>query len=167
MDLHIAVSPTPVCERFEDGVHCAECNQHLREEAYYDGVESYYCEHCIDKLIESAKTEARSYAEANCKITKPLPKYDPQYEYRCTPEEYEMGARESYTPNAHMCHCRHNCTNYEELMKPLDRDSVVHQVFYSAIHNRITELLDEVIAEMVYDEADEDEDFSATSELRR
>ena len=102
----------------------AECGQHLTEEdeAYFDGVDDYFCEKCAAELTAQWEAEAAAYAEAKCKITKPLPKYEPQYEYRCTHEDYENGNKESYTPNSHFCHRRHECTNYEELIKPLDRD---------------------------------------------
>lgn len=58
-----------------------------------------------------------------------------------------MGSRESYTPNSHMCHCRHNCTNYDKLIEPLDRDIAVHQVYYDEIRDRITDMLENAIQE--------------------
>jgi hypothetical protein len=88
--------------------------------------------------------EAERYALENCRITKTLPEYDPQYRDARTPEEYRSGDQESYTVNAHRCHCRHNCTNYDELIKTFDRDSLRDNVFYEAIRERIEELLNEV-----------------------
>ena len=57
---------------------CAECDQHLPHEAYYDGVDAYYCEGCMDKLIKDVSSEAETYAKEKCKITMPMPKYDVQ-----------------------------------------------------------------------------------------
>ena len=58
---------------------CAECNQHLEEEAYFDGDDAYYCEKCMTKLIKTAETKAATFAKRNCKITSPLPKFDPRF----------------------------------------------------------------------------------------
>jgi hypothetical protein len=155
-DLRVEWTPTPVED--EDGLPCAKCGQVLREEAYYDdGDGVHYCETCVKELIESLKGEAIAYAKEHCKITDPLEKYDSQYEYRCTPEDYAHGARESYTENAHMCHCRHNCTNYDELIKDLGRDSIAGRVYYTAIHARIMEMLEEAIDSLPDEEEDDDE----------
>ena len=147
---------TPVWDISEAGVDCAQCGQHLTEEdeAYFDGVDDYFCEKCAAELTAQWEAEAAAYAEAKCKITKPLPKYEPQYEYRCTHEDYENGNKESYTPNSHFCHRRHECTNYEELIKPLDRDRAWDRILYRAVRDKIEELIEEAIDNM----ADEDDD---------
>lgn len=145
MDSYYSVCPTPVDEIDGDDVSCAECGANLADEAYFDGDGAYYCEPCMDKFVKEVTWEAKEFAEENCRITEPLPRYDPENEYRCTPEEYQMGARESYTPNSHMSHCRHNCTNYDELIAALDRDSVRDRIYYTAINVKITELLQERI----------------------
>jgi len=112
--------PTPVHEMFEDGVDCEGCGEHLTDMAYYDGVGAHYCEDCIVGKIDEAKSEASEFAIENCRITKPLPYSD-------------------------LGRCRHNCTNYEELIEKLNKDGVIDQVFYSAIRERIDELLDHAI----------------------
>lgn len=104
-----------------------------------------YCEPCITDLKDRAEAKAKVYAAQNCKITKPLPEYDSQFEFRASPEDYDHGARESYTPNAYMCHCRHNCTNYEDLIASLDRNSLFDHAKYRAIRDRITDLLESEI----------------------
>lgn len=149
------IPPIPVDEQFREGVFCAECGEHLLGEACYDGISRHFCEPCMERLVELAENEAETYAEENCRITKPLPKYDPRFEYKCSPEAYEAGAKQSYTENSHMCHCRHNCTNYHELLKPLDKNigNVWHRVRYWAIRERIDELLEDAMEEM----ADKDE----------
>ncbi len=136
-------SSVPVVELDEEPA-CEKCRTRISGEAYPDD-DGWYCESCMRERVFTFEAEARTYAEEHCRITKPLPWYNPLDEYRCTPEEYEMGDRESCTPNAHACHCRHNCTNYDELIKPLDRGSVRDQVFYSAIRDRIEELLEEAM----------------------
>lgn len=88
-------------------------------------------------------TQAAIFAEAQCRITRPLPEYDPDEEFRCTPEEYENGDKASKTPNAHPCHCRHNGTNYDDLIRELDRSSATDQVVYRAIRDRIEKLLED------------------------
>ena len=82
------------------------------------------------------------FAEECCRITRPLPEYQPELEYRCSPEEYRMGERESYSPNAYLCHCRHNCTNYDELVADLGKDSATDHVRYLTIRDKIHELLE-------------------------
>lgn len=134
--------------RNTNGVSCAECGEHVAHEAYLDGVGAYFCESCMNQFIREVEGEAVAYAEGHCKITLPLPRYDPTREYRCTPDEYAVGLRESYTTNAHMCSCRHNCTNYDELIKSLDRDSVRDKIYYMAIRARITDLLETAIEEL-------------------
>ena len=53
-----------------------------------------------------------------------------------------MAARR-YTPTSHWCNLRHSYTNHDELIRPLEKDGLVDQIYYTAIHNRIEELLAE------------------------
>jgi hypothetical protein len=158
MDTVDLFSPIPVCELDEGEVRCTECKI-LLEEAYWDG-DAWYCEGCINALAQVIVKEAESYALESCKITRPLAKYDARYEYRPTPEEYNSGAKEAYTENAHRAHCRHNCTNYDELIKTLSKYSEVlrDKVYYEAIRKRIDELLDDAIGESGSLEDEEFED---------
>src|SRR5262249_11396584 len=86
-------------ETFDHEVKCIKCGVPL-EAAYFD-FGDYYCETCVDALAAELNAEAVQFAQEHCKLTKPLPKYDPSCEFRCTPEEYECGQRESYTPNSY------------------------------------------------------------------
>jgi hypothetical protein len=134
----------PVAEAFEgEDVHCDECGVKLEWACYARA--AYYCERCMAELAKQAETEAREYALEQCRITRPLPQYDPSREYRCTPEEYDAGDRESYTPNAHACYCRHECTNYDELIEGLDQQCELDQIYYLAIRDRIEELIEEAL----------------------
>lgn len=148
----------PVAEITEEGeeIHCAECNSVFSpdEDAVFWGSE-YRCVGCSEELVKIVEAEAAEFARENCKITKPLPKYNPAYEFRCTPEEYESGLKESYSRNSHVCHCRHNCTNYDELIKDHSKNSELIEdgIFYLAIRSRIDELLSEQIEE----DGDDDE----------
>jgi hypothetical protein len=145
MEFRFDVAPSPVSEVCEERVLCCDCKSQLVEDAYFDGEDKYYCESCIQKLIDKTIHLAEGFAQQNCKILKPLPPYDPDQEYQCTPEDYELGYRYSYTPNSHMCKCRHEFTNYDDLIKPLSKDLVVHQIYYHAIREKIMELLEAVI----------------------
>lgn len=146
MDAFDFFLPTPVDEMYEDGVSCVECGKHLPQEAFWDGEGAFYCEPCWRPLVEEIEKEAKAYAKEHCKVTRQPPEYDPDLEYRCPPEEYTLGSRESYTPNAFMACCRHHYTNYDELIKPLERDSVRDRIYYRAIRDRITDLLEDTIA---------------------
>jgi hypothetical protein len=134
----------------EDGeeLRCTECDKLFGEDeevAYFE--DGYCCQTCAEERTEIAETEAKQFAEENCKITKTLPKYDPTQEFRCSPDDYESGSRESYTRNSHLCYCRHNCTNYDDLIKGLDKCDLEDQIAYEAIRCRIEELLRDQIEE--------------------
>jgi hypothetical protein len=169
----LPVSPRPhhffamiPLEQLDEGedIACQSCRKEFDEWAYYDWEEHYFCEGCAEALMERWLTEARAYAEANCRITCELPAYDPALEFKCTPQEYEEGDRESYSENAYLCRCRHGCTNYEELIRQLDRDYAEHRVYYTMIRKRIDELLEEHEDYMRYELEDEEEDEELESD---
>lgn len=102
------------------------------------------CRSCWDQsLREAAREEASAFAKASCKITGSLERYDPSGGFAPTPQEYESGSKEAYTANAVRAFNRHNSTNYDELIRDLDRDDPVSCAYYSAIRERIEELLDD------------------------
>ncbi len=158
MSLGVSWYPIPVGELDEEGVACAECGARLEDEAFPVDAD-YYCAECIEELIKDLEEKAIKGAEEKCKITGPLPKYDPKKEFRCTPEDYESGMRESYTPNSYMALCRHKYTNYDELIKNLDRDSLSDEIWYFAVRQRIEELLAERIDEEDFEPELEGEDL--------
>ncbi len=149
----------PVSELGDQDIFCHKCQKQL-EEACFDGFGRYYCEKCMETRIARVEKRAESYAASQCRITAQLPKYDRAFEFRCTPEDYEMGAKESYSPNAYLAHCRHNCTNYEILIERLDPEQIAHKVWYWAIRDRIETLLQDAIDERELLDDDEDESES-------
>lgn len=100
------------------------------------------CPNCYEAWAEEcAESEAQAYAIEHCRLTAQVPDYDPELHYACSAEDYEMGAKESYTPNALLAWARHNATNYDELVKDLDRDSGEHRAYYTAIRQRVEQLI--------------------------
>jgi hypothetical protein len=139
-DLFIAL--IPACElEDDDDIYCAECEERLDNACLCD--DGYYCESCMKALIDELEPEAEAYALENCKITGPIHRFDKSFENRCTREEYEGGSKESYTENSVRCYNRHCRTNYDELIKHLDKDSPQDRVCYHAIRTRIDQLLEE------------------------
>jgi hypothetical protein len=136
-------------------VDCVECQEHLTEEACILDDE-YMCEDCGMAYLEEVKGEAIAFAVANCKITGPVELYDPTMRFAPSQDEYHSGNREAYTENSVEAHNRHNRTNYEDLIKDLDRRDPVDDVRYWAIRARIRELLEDAVdeAECEQDERD-------------
>ena len=141
------ICPIPVDEMDLDGdeLRCDTCAVDLVET--YDDDGRHYCEQCCSKLESRLEEEAADYALQHCRITRPFERYDATREQRCSRVDYEMGAKESYSPNAYMTRCRHECTNYDSLIRPLSRDSgrVLDDIFYQAIRERIETLIVEEI----------------------
>jgi len=128
----------PVCTREVDGVYACDA-----EEAV-----PYRCPVCVLKLLPEVIAEAQEFARVHCQITRPTPQYDPELEIKCTPEEYAAGNRESYSRKAFRNALRHEYTNYDDLLKSLDRNDWVDWVYYRVIRLRVAELLG-------YDEAED------------
>ncbi len=136
-----------------EGLSCAECNSKLTEVtgAIPDG-EGWLCPSCYERMRENEEEAAEKFARENCMITQPFPKCDPALEFRCSPEDYEVGAKESYTPSSYRAKCRHECTNYDKLCKDL-RGCDEHGIRHLAIHARIRELVEEEIRRTQDEEA--------------
>ena len=126
---------------------CCGCSREIEIEAcYVDPNGSVVCYECYDQdrvLVESPERIEEAVAE--CEILFELDEYHRSKEWRPTHEEYGMGLREAYTPNAYVCYCRHGCTNYDSLIRDLDRSDPVDQAVYSAIRERIDELVNQLI----------------------
>lgn len=140
-------TPTPAEEIEQQPALCVDCDRQLVGDAYFDDeAEGYFCNECMQHLIEMYRAEANEFAGTHCEIVCPLPEYDAENEHRCTPEEYERGEKLSNTPNSYFAACRHRCTNYEELLEEFERDSVRGRVFYEVIRTKIDDLLkDEIL----------------------
>ncbi|MBE7465613.1 MAG: hypothetical protein HS116_19230 [Planctomycetes bacterium] len=143
--MHYAFA-TPVSEIEADEVLCEKCKTKIEEEAYHL-IDAYYCESCVGDLEDDVEIDAVAFAEKNCRIAHPLPKYDASQEFKCTPEEYANGNRESNTPNAYLCRCRHKFTNYDELIRELDRSEPHDRILYVAIHGRVMQLIKEALGD--------------------
>ncbi len=156
--------PMPTKKAFEcDGeCLCDDCGDFLGAEVYNledgDSV-GHLCKSCAVAMAESVAAEAKVYAREHCKITSPLPRFDPSREYRCTPEQYENGDRESYTRNSHACHCRHECTNYDELIRGLDESNPLDRLRYAIVRSQIEELI-EIAGDASYEVAEVDDEES-------
>lgn len=103
---------------------CADCRLEIDDAPAHFWVRTgnTYCQDCTDKIAETLRPEAEVHAIANCRITaRPFPEYDGSSEFRPTHEEYASGMREAYSPNSFRAYLWHNCTNYEELIRTLDR----------------------------------------------
>ncbi len=125
-------------EELDDVAACCSCVINIAGELYFDE-NSCYCEDCALALSKEWFEDAQAFAQEQCKVTSKLPAYDPTCEFKCTREEYEGGSRESYTPNAYLCFCRHRCSNYDELIADLDRGDAEDRVYHAVIRHHINE----------------------------
>jgi hypothetical protein len=149
LPLHICCS-VPVCDLGSDStVTCRECRKPLSNEdecySYSDGV---FCLPCGDLLAANYWLEAREFAMARSAIKPDLPKYEGDSSFKCTPEQYAAGEKMSDTPNAHFCSCRHEYTNYEQLIADLDCETLRDKLFYAAIRSRIDKLVAERLQQL-------------------
>ncbi len=131
------VGPSPRCDK---------CKDELEEFGVCDGVDMYLCDSCAQGIYRETLDKANLFAAHECKITCDLPTFDPNDAWACTREEYARGDRESNTENAHRTRCRHCYTNYDDLIRGLDRDSLYDRAKYDAIRDRIDELIDDALA---------------------
>ncbi|HQX50739.1 MAG TPA: hypothetical protein PLY87_02345 [Planctomycetaceae bacterium] len=158
-----SVTPVDAILEFIGDAICMECKDEMIEWGVFDGVERYLCESCAEticcELIPTAKDAAMNSLEFTCE----LPTFDPAKAWACTSKEYEMGSRESYTENAFRTHCRHQCTNYDELIADLDRDNMYDQVSYQAIRCHVDRMIDAEIISKNLIRADS-EDQAGTGE---
>lgn len=146
--MHYLLSAVHVNELDDQDISCLFCDDAITEEAYY--VEEFsgnLCEHCVQEYVKECEMEAKVFAAEHCRITKALPAYDDENEFRCTPEEYETGFGVSNTPDAYFVSCRHENTNYDELIWGLSRTAMWDQVLYHAIRDRIDRMLIDEIEE--------------------
>lgn len=134
-------------EYADQGMSCCVCGESIAEVDYSgDWANEPVCDGCHSRLTAEWKPAMADFAERHCEITRPLPEYDPEYEWRCTPKEYSEGFRDSYTENSHRAYCRHQCTNYDQLLRDNDLHKwdtcIEKKSLYLAIRNRIDELVE-------------------------
>lgn len=141
-------------EEIDKSPICDKCGAQLTEAFAIDDDGGCACEVCAEKLFAELAAEATQFALDNCRITRHLPEYDPSLEFRCMPEEYEFGSRESYSPNAYLAVCRHGCTNYDELLRTRSRTCPIQAEFYHAIRSRIEAMIREAAPETARIELD-------------
>jgi hypothetical protein len=98
---------------------CEQCKQSVEE--LYPVEEGYFCEDCLNEIINDLEPEADEFALAECKITGKIHLFDGAHEVRCSHEEYEYGDKTSYTENSVAAYNRHSATNYDELIKPFSK----------------------------------------------
>lgn len=155
-------------ETFGTSALCSQCGAALESVGYFDDSDhhadsiKFFCEKCAQQAVDALVAEAEVFARTNCKITSELPPFYCDLEFRCTPEEYENGNRESYTENSHFCGCRHNCTNYEELISEhSDEWSMRGRAYYMVIHQVINNLIDEEISQkdLIRFSSEDDQEF--------
>ncbi len=120
---------------------CAHCEEPIEDEVYLEDGE-YLHAACCEAIEKERRIEAEEFARVNCKITRKLHRFDPNKEWACSRDDYEMGARESYTENSVRAHNRHNCTNYDQLLPQRLDDSMWARALYEAVRERIEELLE-------------------------
>ena len=119
---------------------CDECGEVIENEVCMED-EGYFHTVCCERVEGELRKEEKEFAIANCKITRKLHRFDWSKSWACSPDDYEMGAKESYTANSVRAHNRHCCTNYDELLPDRADKSMWATARYEAVRERIEELL--------------------------
>lgn len=133
-------------EMFGDEIpNCVVCDEVIDDDCFFVNDSRFICGDCFDTWEEQLEASAKAFANAKCRITGELPKFDKATEWTITPEEYAAGERCSNTENAYRTHCRHERTNYDSLIASLDRDDPHDQIFYEAIRARTDEMIEEEV----------------------
>jgi hypothetical protein len=152
-------------ELFGDDIpNCGYCDRPLFfediDECYYIeiGDETFYvCLDCYPAFEEGHQIAAREYAKEELRIIKPLPAFVRSEAWTITPDEYERGYRIANTENAYRTRCRHEYTNYDDLISGLDQYNLCDQIWYDVIRELVDEMIDEEIEskELIVDFEDE------------
>jgi hypothetical protein len=101
-----------------------------------------FCSRCACEHVERTRgAELKAWAVEHVRVIGTLHEYDPTERYAPTREEYAAGMREAYTENSVRVHNRHNCTNYDELIRDLNRDDPFDRAKYSAIRRQVEALV--------------------------
>lgn len=133
--------PRPV--ETNEPLHCEGCGAGPLEESVYSESTGTLCGRCARETYEEAKKDAADYATANVRVVRDPEPYDPALRFAPTREEYALGQKAAYTPNAYHAQLRHCNTNYEALIRGLERGDPVDELFYWAVRSRVDELIAE------------------------
>jgi hypothetical protein len=96
----------------------------------------------LEELGAQCEADAARWAQASCVLVGPPEEFDPDPELRFAPtrEEYEEGERDAYTANSVQAKNRHERTNYNKLVRGLDRACPIDRAYYWAAKGRANEL---------------------------
>lgn len=133
-----------LAEQFDEPQKCGECSQIIVSDYCYTN-DQHFCEECAPAIASRLYAEAAAFAFENCEVAERLPLYDESKRDAPTPEEYADGYREAYTENAFRCMYRHRYSNYDELIRNLDKFDFADRIRYQAIRDRIEELIEQAI----------------------
>lgn len=130
--------------------HCEFCNAEITGLVCHDDccgnvicAECYTSAESEEERIFDESPARIAEAVSMCKATADFPVFDESETWAPTPEQYERGERDAYTENSYRCYCRHSCTNYDDLIRNLDRHDAADQLVYDAIRARIDELVEQ------------------------
>jgi hypothetical protein len=108
-----------------------------------DGLQ--FCSLCACEHVERTRdAEFKAWAVEHVRVTRTPHEYDPTARHAPTREEYEMGMHEAYTENSVRADNRHNCTNYDDLIRDLNRDDPLDRAKYNAIRRQVEALVGDV-----------------------
>ncbi len=146
-------------EPCDDCTTCARCGKPLcrnchPEDGWNTVDAELYCDDCTRVIIAENRDLIAEYVAAVA-ITGRIHWHDPAHRFAPTPEAYAAGDREAYTENSVRAFNRHERTNYDDIVRDLDRDDALDRAIYEAVRARVEELLAE--AEPVGGEPDEDD----------
>lgn len=127
------------------GHECDHCDHvfQVDDEILMD-IDYMLCDSCEAEYLSEIIKEAEEYALDNVRLTRDdLPIYEPDKDFRPTPEEYERGDREAHTPRSVFAQARHYNTNYDALLRDKcgDKHALESHIFYNAIFERVSKVL--------------------------
>jgi hypothetical protein len=102
----------------------------------------------LDNVVEQLERKAEQFARENCRLTRPLPEYDPDGALSESGEKYTGGTLTATSPVAWLAHVRHGCTNYDELIESLCKHRFADRIWYAVIRSRVTALLGDAALEL-------------------
>ena len=109
--------------------HKKRCNETISEDEphYDDWSGDCLCEKCVKPFQEEFQRQAKQFAEKNCTVGE-LKDYD-----------------RAKAPRHYLASCRHNCSNYEELLYISESAYYGRDILYEEIKARINQLVKDQI----------------------